>query len=182
VPLPDLVKYAVAAGLTGVLAWASFSDVKDRRIPNIAVIAVIGLAIVWAVAGGVGWLSALAAFAIALAIGVALYAFKIVGAGDSKLFAAVALFAGLGYLPFRAVAVALAGGVLAAVSLATRPRRAMVMFALQGKGDFGRGIPYGVAIAIGAALVTWAALTGYLQPYGAPQRVSADDIAGALSK
>jgi hypothetical protein len=29
------------------------------------------------------------------------------------------------------------------------------MLRLKGKGDFGRGVPYGVAIAAGAILVVW---------------------------
>ena len=38
--------------------------------------------------------------------------------------------------------------LIALISLVSRPTRAMVMLHMRGKGDFGRGIPYGVAIAI----------------------------------
>jgi len=47
----------------------------------------------------------------------------------------------------------LVGGVIALASLLSRPTRAMVMLHMRGKGDFGRGIPYGVAIAIATICV-----------------------------
>jgi prepilin peptidase CpaA len=126
--------------------------------------------------------SALAAAAIAFAITFALYAFKVIGAGDSKLFAAAALFCGLGYLPLFALATVLAGGAIAAVSLAARPHRAMAMLSMRGKGDWGRGIPYGVAIAIGAGVVLWGSIGGYVQPYHFGRTGPAQVTAGQLSR
>jgi hypothetical protein len=38
------------------------------------------------------------------------------------------------------------------------------MFTLRGEGDFGRGIPYGVAIAIAGVLVVWGALLNLRWP------------------
>jgi prepilin peptidase CpaA len=104
----------------------------------------------------------LAAAGISFVLGYGLYAFKIMGAGDVKLFAATALFIGLDRLPEFALATAWAGGAMAIVSLATRPRRALVMLNLRGKGDFGRGIPYGVAISVGAVAVLWGYQAGWL--------------------
>jgi prepilin peptidase CpaA len=151
----------LAAVFAAVLTWAAVSDVMTRKIPNIAVLALIGLFGLWAVASGLAGLgSALGAAAIGFAAGFGLYLFKIMGAGDVKLFGATALFIGLAYLPMFALATALTGGVMAAVSLLTRPRRAAVMIALRGKGDFGRGIPYGVAISIGGLLTLWAVTSG----------------------
>ena len=40
----------------------------------------------------------------------------------------------------------------------TRPKSNQVHFILQGKGDFGRGVPYGVAIALAGAVVVWVTL------------------------
>ena len=166
----EIGRWAVAAVLTGLLVYASISDIRSRRIPNWTVVAIGALFIPWAVLNPPisAALWALAAGALALAVGVALYALGMVGAGDSKLFAAVALFAGIGRLLPLGLATALAGGLLALVSLASRPRRAMIMFAMRGQGDFGRGIPYGVAISLAAALVVWSTVLHYAIPYQAP--------------
>ncbi len=160
-PFPEIGEWSVIIALTGVLGWASISDIRTRRIPNWTVLATIGLFLPWACVhwgAWVGW--ALASGAIALTIGVALYAMGVTGAGDAKLFAAVALFVGLGHLLALSVATALVGGLIAVVSLASRPKRALTMFTLRGEGDFGRGIPYGVAIAVGAMLIVWNGLLG----------------------
>jgi prepilin peptidase CpaA len=179
VRLPELVLYAVAAAATGVLGWAAVSDIRDRRIPNPAVGALALLSLAWIAGGAAGPLSALEAMGIGLVVTVALYAFRIIGAGDSKLFAATALFAGLGYLPALALATTLAGGAIALVSFASRPTRALVMVTLRGRGDYGRGVPYGCAIAIGGALVIWGSLTGLLPAFGA--RATAGSIAHGLA-
>ena len=158
-PLTEAARWVLAGLLTATLVWASVSDVRARRIPNWSVLATIGLFLPWAALGPLGAVpGALAACAIALAGTFVLYLFGIVGAGDSKLFAAVALFAGLGHLGLLAVLTALSGGLVAVVSLAARPYRAMTMMTLRGKGDFGRGVPYGVAIGMAALVVVWAPL------------------------
>jgi prepilin peptidase CpaA len=166
----DVARWAVAAAFTGVLFWAADSDVRHRKIPNRSVLAILALFIPWAVLHWGYWDAwALAAGALALTIGVGLYALRMVGAGDAKLFAAVALFAGLGHLLALGMATALAGGAVAIVSLVARPHRAMTMIILQGKGDFGRGIPYGVAIAMAGAAVVWVTLLELPMPLsGAP--------------
>jgi len=162
-PLPEVLRYLLAAVLTGVLIWAAASDVRDRRIPNKAVLSVLGLFVLWMAAnGGAGLLSAVVAGAIAFAVGYGLYVFKIVGAGDAKLFSALALFAGLSHLPLFALATVWTGGLMALASLAASPRRAIVMLAMRGQGDHGRGIPYGVAIGVGGAVVLWGYLSGLL--------------------
>jgi len=179
---PLAIGLAVAITLT--LVWAAFSDIKARIIPNRAVLALLVLFVAWTgVSLGQSLFSALAAAGIAFAVTVALYLFKIVGAGDSKLFTAVALFVGLGYLPFFALATVLAGGVIALISLVCRPQRAAVMLTLGGKGDWGRGVPYGVAIAVGGFVVIWAALSGYLAPYryGKPAVLSSHELLRGLS-
>lgn len=163
--LIDIAHYAIAAVLAALLTWASISDIKDRKIPNKCVLAVLALFVVSAaVERGSTLISALEAGGIAFVVTFALYYFNIIGAGDCKLFAAVALFAGMGGMLLFTFATVFAGGGIALVSLATRPRRAMVMWTLKGQGDFGRGIPYGVAIAIGGVVTVWAKLQGYPMP------------------
>lgn len=144
-----------------VLAIAAVTDVRERRIPNWTVLACLGLALVWAAAHPqpLSWsLGALGAGVIAFAVSFGLYSAGLVGAGDSKLFAAVALFTGLGGLALLAIATALVGGVVALAGLVLRPTRGLTMLTMKGKGDFGPGVPYGVAIAIAAAGLVWAGL------------------------
>jgi hypothetical protein len=52
----------------------------------------------------------------------------------------------------------------------------MVMFSMRGKGDWGRGIPYGVAIAAGGAVILWGPMAGLVEPIGARPRVTANQI------
>jgi prepilin peptidase CpaA len=184
ISLGEIAQFGIAAIATAILAWAAVSDVRSRRIPNWCVAALLGLYLPWAVIGG--WpdaLSGLEAAAIGLAVTFALYAFGILGAGDSKLFGACALFAGMGFLPYLAVATSLVGGLVALVSIASRPTRALVMVTMRGKGDFGRGIPYGVAVAAAAAIVIWAPLAGLLHPYayGGRPIVTTHDVTRALA-
>jgi prepilin peptidase CpaA len=139
-----------------VLAWAALSDIRFRKIPNTAVLAVLALFLGWtARAHGAGIVSSAEAGALSFAAGYVLYALGIMGAGDVKLFAAVSLFAGLPLLAPLAVATALAGGAVGLCSLAARPKEAMVMLATRGKADFGKTVPYGVAISIGGAIGLW---------------------------
>lgn len=181
--LIEVVQVVLAAAASATLAWAAVSDVRTRKIPNRSVLALLAVFLGWtAIDFGAATLSSLEAAAIALAVTVALYAAKVIGAGDSKLFAVAALFMGMGYLPFFALGTALAGGVIAAISLASRPQRAMAMLTLRGKGDFGAGVPYGAAIAIGGVIVLWAMVLGLLAPYGygSPSPITVHDIAKAL--
>lgn len=164
-PHIEPLRWLVVAALSVLLAWAAVSDIRDRRIPNWTVLAILGLFLPWALLSHGSWaLWALAGGAIALFLSFALYALGWIGAGDSKMFAAVALFVGLGHLAQLAIITTFAGGLIAAGSLAARPRRAMVLMTMKGKGDFGRGVPYGVAIAIGAAVILWSGMLGLALP------------------
>jgi prepilin peptidase CpaA len=160
----EMARWFVIALLSVVLVIASISDIRDRRIPNWTVLAAAALFFPWIFVGReVSILGSLAGAAVVFMIGLALYILRVVGAGDSKLVTAVSLFIGFGQLfPFLLL-VALAGGVIAVMSLASRPVHALVMFQMRGKGDFGRGVPYGVAIAIATiALLSWPSLAHML--------------------
>jgi prepilin peptidase CpaA len=142
-----------------VLAFAAVTDVRTRRIPNWTVLACLGLFVGWALVHPLSWdLWALGAGVIAFAVSFGLYSAGLVGAGDSKLFAAVALFTGMSGLALLAIATALVGGLVAVAGLVLRPTRALTMISLKGEGDFGPGVPYGVAIAAAAAGLVWATL------------------------
>jgi len=162
----EIARYGVSVALTGVLLWAAISDALIRKIPNASVISVLALFVVWSFLNPLAHLTgALVAGVVAFVVFYALYAFKVIGAGDTKLFSAVALFAGLAYLGSFSMATVLAGGAMAVVTLASRPQRALVIFNMRGRGDHGRGIPYGCAIAFGGIVMHWGRVLGLLAPY-----------------
>ena len=162
-PSTELIRWAIAGLCIATLAIAAVRDIRSRRIPNWCVVVIIVLGAAWPFVGpATSPLLGLAAGALAFAATLALFALGIVGAGDSKLFAATAFFLGLGYLAQFAFVTAIAGGALALAVLAMNPTRALVLINMRGKGDFGDGIPYGVAIAIGGAVVIVCALTGQI--------------------
>jgi prepilin peptidase CpaA len=145
--------WSTAYALLFLLAAAS--DAWSRKIPNWTV---LGLVALFVAAVPFGWLSsswsaALLTSAVALAAGFALYVGKIMGAGDAKLLAAAALFAGPDHLLLLLVITTIAGGVLAVLALMARPYAEV--FALAWRPRQQPGVPYGVAIALGALGVGW---------------------------
>ena len=148
-PAAEALRWSVILLLVVLLLVVCVCDIRDRRIPNWTVLAVAALFLPWIFVGNqVSVVSSLEAALISFVVSCGLYVFRVVGAGDSKLLTVTALFAGMSRLPQFLVLVALAGGAIAVISLLARPVRAAVMFHLRGKGDFGRGVPYGVAGAI----------------------------------
>ena len=118
---------AALNGLAGV-ALTSFSlaagiaDIRSRRIPNWLTVGGAGLGVGFAALGGAGsLLHALEGLTAGLAIGVALFLFKALGAGDAKFMAAIAAWAGWERLPSAYLAM-LAGGATLALAWSIRHR------------------------------------------------------------
>jgi prepilin peptidase CpaA len=152
--LNEITQWSVIILLAVILTIVCISDIRHRRIPNWSVLVILGLSIPWILLGpGPSVLSASAAILIAFGVTWPLYAFGLFGAGDSKLLMALSLLVGLQNLLAFFVVVAIAGGAVAVASLAADPTRALVLFQLRGKGGYGKDVPYGVAIAIGAIFV-----------------------------
>ena len=146
--LPDLARWTIAFLYCAILAFAAISDLRHRRIPNQVSLGVALLFLGWIFVGkDVSLLSSLEAALIMFVVSAALYAFRLVGAGDSKLATVVALFTGLAQLPLFLLVMSAVGGAIAVISLVSQPTRALAMFHTGGKGDSGRGVPYGGAIA-----------------------------------
>lgn len=163
---PSLLQPLIPIAFVLLLVIAAVYDFLQRRIPNWTVLALLALFVpcAWLGLTPAGWGSSLAAFAVALLVSGAFYLLGWLGAGDSKLFAAAALFAGLGNLLLLCVATAIAGGVYALGVLFLRPKQVLRGMTSAGRADGAlRGIPYGVAIAIGA--LTTAAMTRFLWPH-----------------
>jgi prepilin peptidase CpaA len=151
-----LVLILVPAVLIAAAGW----DLASFTIPNFLQAVLLGGFAAFAVAshmplGMLGW--HLVAAAIGFAIGFALFAFNVVGGGDAKLFACVALWFGFPDLLSYAVIASLFGGILTLAMLGFRHLPLPGLLARQGwltrLHDPKAGIPYGVALASGAFAV-----------------------------
>lgn len=148
---------AIATG-----AMAAWSDIRGMTIPNLYSVIVLGA---FFVAFGLLWVFGydhvfsglsrhLAAALIVFVITLIMFAAKVIGAADSKLGTAFALWVGLkGLIPFIFYT-SLAGGLLGVAALAIRkwkpfkdPEEGSWIAQVQGGAS---KVPYGVAIALGA--------------------------------
>ena len=102
------------------LAASCSADLRARFIPDkfAVLIAVCGLALNLRSAQGQVWYSLLAAASVFLALGVLAH-YGFIGGGDVKLIAASALLVPPNSVPLLLAEIALAGGVLSALYLAT---------------------------------------------------------------
>ena len=153
-------------GLPLFLVAAAVSDLRRRRIPNYLSggMALVGLVLCLTGVGVVNTWSALMAGTIAMLVGLLLQVLRLVGGGDVKLFAALALWIGPKGSVDAVLATAIAGGVLAlfflrrasAVSEVTpnESGRLLARLQLDEGRDFER-VPYGVAVAAGGLWVWW---------------------------
>lgn len=155
-----IIDFLAIIGLAAVAVWAAVSDIRHYIIPNTACLAIVLLFILHAVLSPqpVDWIGAIVVAAIALAIGILMYTFGFAGAGDVKLFTAVALWAGPAFGLTYVVVTALAGGLLGLIILARL--RLSTSKATFGSGKSVAvtpaskpGLPYGVAITAGGLFV-----------------------------
>jgi prepilin peptidase CpaA len=144
---------AAEAVLVAIAAAGIWFDVRYRRLPNWLCLAalVAGLGFGAALGGwsGVPW--ALLHALIALAVGIGLFALGAVGAGDAKFYASLAVWFRLEQAPLMLGLVSLAGLGLLIVWLPWQRRRRLRAAAPPDGNDLFDKLPYGVAIAIGAA-------------------------------
>jgi prepilin peptidase CpaA len=158
-----------------MLYASAVSDFKRFTIPNEYPLALIVLFVVAFIAVTFlkpdlsvffSFSSHFVAFVVVLLITAALYAFKLLGAGDSKLMAAVGLWLGIGGLVPFLFYMSVGGGLLAAATLylkkkpfVTTPPEGSWLDTSQ-KGE--NRLPYGMAIAFGAVMAFL--FNGYLNP------------------
>ena len=153
-----LVQTLLLLAFPALVITGAVKDLTSYTIPNWISAALLGAFALAALACGlplnvIGW--DVAVFGVALVLGLAMVAFRWIGGGDAKLFAAVAPWIGLAPSMTYLLYTALAGGVLAGSLLALRsaPARAILP---PGPAWFerlaapGAAAPYGVAIAVGA--------------------------------
>lgn len=156
-PLPFAIRFVVLCALL----WLAVVDVRVRRLPTPAVLAIGGLFFLNALIVRLSLRDVLAHLLLAagvLIICAALFAAKMLGGGDAKLASIIFLWTGPTlWLPTLTL-VSVIGTLVSLVSLATRhmdqdldqhslPVRALAMF------SGARGVPYGVALALGGGSV-----------------------------
>jgi len=106
-----------SVALTVLLMLASASDIRAGRVPNLLNAVVVSGGLLFQVLSpraGDGWSSALAGLAVGFGILFPMYLFRLVGAGDVKLFAAAAVWIGPRDAVAAAMVTACAGAVLGA--------------------------------------------------------------------
>lgn len=142
-----------------LLALAAGWDLASYTIPNRIPLAILGAFALLVVVSGMPGAQLglhLAAGAVALAVGFAMFAAGYIGGGDAKLFAVTALWFGFTDLLNYTLSAAVLGGGLTLIILLAR--RVPLPAGLTGCGwivrlhDSHSGIPYGVALAAGALL------------------------------
>ncbi|MCR5873482.1 prepilin peptidase [Phenylobacterium sp. J426] len=148
----------LALALPALVIVAAVKDVTSFTIPNWISLALAAAFAPAALAAGLPLTDVGVHLAVglgALVAGMVLFALRWIGGGDAKLFAAAALWLGLAGLPSFLLATAVAGGGLSLLVLWMR-RPLFRPVVLMGPSWVVRlaepkeGIPYGVAIAVGA--------------------------------
>ena len=143
-----------------LMAFAAASDLFTMTISNRVSLALVAGFLVLAVFSGMGlhdMLSHAGAGAAVLAVAFVCFAMGWVGGGDAKVAAAAALWFGFGHLLNYLVYASLFGGALTLLLLQFRQWPLPYAFAgqawllkLHAKET---GIPYGIALAIGALMI-----------------------------
>ncbi len=162
----EVLAVMAAAGLVVIAAWQDFVSWKIRNWTVLALLADYALLAVvrWANPAGAGvplelagtspLYGDLAAGLLLFALGFVLWALRMLGAGDAKLFFPIGLFVGLHYLFAFAVGLA-AGGVVVSLALLFPVPPQYQSWPLLARAEEirkTRKIPYGVIMAA-AALV-----------------------------
>jgi prepilin peptidase CpaA len=148
-----------------LLAAACVTDVRSRRIPNRLVLALLACGLVYSVIAHPTLLAPVhsaGSFLLGLAIWIPFYVFRMLGAGDVKLFAAASAWLAPAAVLEAALVSALVGGALGlvwfvrthglgftVVRLAHATREPRVLREATPVESRARRLPYGVAMALG---------------------------------
>lgn len=141
--------------LYALLVIAAIGDIRSLRIPNILPIAIVATLVVALMATAAppdDFVKAATSGLIGLAIGYGLFAARLMGGGDGKLFAAAAAWFSAEALLSVGLWISIAGIVVALAALVVRSlRRASRSDAVE-TPTMKTPIPYGVAIAAGVII------------------------------
>jgi prepilin peptidase CpaA len=158
----------VAVAFPVLLVMAALCDLRWRRIPNVlsGTIAVAGVVVAVAGAGPTSLKGGLGVGFVVLVVGLAMQSLRVMGGGDTKLFAAASIWLGPATIWTAVAGTAIAGGILGFVFLCrarlagdalgqhVADRVSRLRLPLP-DGDDSAHVPYAVAIAVGC-LWAWA--------------------------
>jgi prepilin peptidase CpaA len=136
------------------LAFAAYTDVRSRRIPNALAVAVATLGVIRLILDGDpgAALDSVAVAAAIFAVGFLLFWRGLIGGGDVKLMAATGLLVGYHALSEFLVAMSLFGLVATLAVLAADRLGAVPVAATHDPTRVRPTVPYGVAIAASGIL------------------------------
>jgi prepilin peptidase CpaA len=117
----SLLPAVLVALCVALLMFAAVHDIVARTIPDLVPLGILAAALALNLLSGSILLPLVATAAVA-AVTLLLYWLRLMGGGDVKLLVAVAFLLPPGDVPKAALAIALAGGLLALLFLALRPR------------------------------------------------------------
>ncbi|SAL80784.1 peptidase A24A, prepilin type IV [Caballeronia choica] len=155
----QILSLAIRLVVLCVLLWLAVIDVRSRRLPTKIVLTIGALYFADALLLGKSVDDVMAHLLLALGVFIicaALFAARMLGGGDAKLASVIFLWAGLSLSLPALTLISVIGTLVSLVSLATRrmnpsqrshPMRALAMF------SGARGVPYGVALALGGGTV-----------------------------
>lgn len=151
--------FSVPALACALLAMLAVSDLRRRRLPNaiVAAFAALYFAQAW-IAGAhrFGVEIHVATGVVALVLAALLFRFGWLGGGDAKLFGAVFLWSGPAFATTVFFIVSLIGLMLGLAQIAIgRLRRDRTAAETDGWLAPSRGVPYGVALAVGGLASVW---------------------------
>jgi prepilin peptidase CpaA len=158
--MPMILDLARLSLFPALMAFAAVSDLLTMTISNRVSLLLAGAFLVLAVASGMGptdMLLHVGAGAIVLVAAFGCFAMGWIGGGDAKIAAAAALWFGFGHLMNYLLYASLFGGAL--TLLLIQFRQWPLPYALAGQPWLLRlhakesGVPYGIALAIGAMMV-----------------------------
>jgi prepilin peptidase CpaA len=158
---------------TALLLAGCVTDIRSRKIPNELVLAILFSGWLFAALSEDPWRAiglSLAGASIGFLIWIGFYLAGAIGAGDVKFFAAASAWLGPSLTWRAALIAAVAGGVLAIVTLLLEKRlggafQRMVLAASSrtmavvsggpNSSTKSRQLPYGVALAVGVLVAAW---------------------------
>lgn len=151
--------FLINALASALLSMLALSDLRQRRLPNAMVARFAVLYFVHAWLGGASRIEIethVATGAAALALAALMFRFGWLAGGDAKLFAAVFLWTGLAHATTVFFIVSFFGLILAIAQLAWRwVERTRAEASGNGWLSPARGVPYGVALAVGGIAAVW---------------------------